>query len=358
MTTRSQHVPVPDADLRLQRIWRRVAERLDQEPARRSQRWPLALVAAAASALALAAFLYWPNAPAGSVWERATLQTASDSLDFELHDGSRILLLERTRLALAEAEATAVEIALEQGRVDCDVVPNPARRFVVRAASVEIRVTGTRFSVERVDERVSVAVERGSVEVWRRGEAQPLRRLGAGESWSLDTRQAEVDAVEPEFEPNDRPEPSATPEPGPREGSASSGPKTPAPAERVLGAKDLLERANQARRDGDVSAAARDYQRLLDQFPGDGRAGLSAFELGRLRMDRLGDLPGAVQALKRAVQLAPGSGFREDAMARLVTAYQRLGQSAACARAREQYLAAYPGGVHAQKVARACGAGE
>jgi hypothetical protein len=75
-------------------------------------------------------------------------------------------------------------------------------------------------------------------------------------------------------------------------------------------------------------------------------------------MDRLGDLPGAVQALKRAVQLAPGSGFREDAMARLVTAHQRLGQAAACERARGQYLAAYPSGVHAQKVARACGSGE
>jgi transmembrane sensor len=301
------------------------------------------------------------------VWERATLQTASDSLDVALHDGSRIQLLKETRLALAEAEATAVEIALERGRVDCDVVPNPARRFVVRAAGVEVRVTGTRFSVERQGSRISVTVDRGSVEIGRHDDATPLRRLSAGERWSLDTSEAHalrepVQAPEPL-----EPKPSSVPDPTPTSlearkqdsltdrGAASE----PDPAKPMdLSAKQLLERANQARRDGDARAAAQDYQLLLNRFPGDGRAGLSAFELGRLRMDRLGDLPGAVEALKRAVQLAPGSGFREDAMARLVTAYQRTGQTSACKQARERYLSAYPSGVHAQKVARACASSE
>jgi hypothetical protein len=71
-------------------------------------------------------------------------------------------------------------------------------------------------------------------------------------------------------------------------------------------------------------------------------------------MDRLGDLPGAVRALKQAVALAPGSGFREDAMARLVRAYDGMGQKDACLRAQKQYLNAFPSGVHAAKLQRAC----
>jgi hypothetical protein len=73
-------------------------------------------------------------------------------------------------------------------------------------------------------------------------------------------------------------------------------------------------------------------------------------------MDRLGDLAGAVQALERAVQLAPGSGFREDAMARLVTAYAASGRNSECTRARDAYLAAFPAGVHRDAVTRGCGA--
>lgn len=361
-TDRSKYVAVPDADLRLQRIWGHVTERLDARPVRRVH-WPL--LGGGLLASALLAFGVWvalPSEPSGSAWEHATLQTASDSLDVALHDGSRIELFEQTRLTLAESEATAVEIALEQGRVECDVVPNRARRFVVRAKDVEVRVTGTRFSVERRGERVSVGVESGSVEVYMHREDVPLRKLSTGESWAYDAREARAD--ERDEAADIAPEATVAVAPSiasdaPRRARAAD--RDPPSAESdesgsaPLGAKELLERANQARRDGDVPSAARDYQRLLEQFPNDGRAGLSAFELGRLRMDRLGDLPGAVQALKRAVQLAPGSAFREDALARLVTAYQRLGQAAACARAREQYLGAFPSGVHAESVRRACG---
>jgi TolA-binding protein len=135
----------------------------------------------------------------------------------------------------------------------------------------------------------------------------------------------------------------------------SSSSVEPARPPRDPNARELLDAANTARRNGDARTAADEYGQLLRKFPNDGRAGLAAFELGRLRMDRLGDLAGAMQALERAVQLAPGSGFREDAMARLVTAYQASGRAADCARSREAYLAAYPTGVHRDAVSRGCG---
>ena len=98
------------------------------------------------------------------------------------------------------------------------------------------------------------------------------------------------------------------------------------------------------------------YQTFLSTYPRDGRAGLAAFELGRLRMDRLGDPAGALKALERAMALAPGSGFREDALARIVNASSSLGQLSRCSSAREQYLREYPNGVHRLRVSKACGA--
>jgi hypothetical protein len=74
-------------------------------------------------------------------------------------------------------------------------------------------------------------------------------------------------------------------------------------------------------------------------------------------MDQLGDVPGAVVALNRAAATAPSSGFREDALARLVQAYGTLGNLEACERTRSAYLASYPAGVHAAAVRKACGDG-
>ena len=104
-----------------------------------------------------------------------------------------------------------------------------------------------------------------------------------------------------------------------------------------------------------MEAAAEKYQELLDNHPRDPRAGLAAFELGRLRMDRLGDMRGAMQALEQAVALAPGAEFREDALARLVAASAGAHDGPGCTKARDRYLAAYPTGVHRRTVAAACG---
>lgn len=367
----SKHVAVADIEPRLAKVWLGVRDRLDTAPSRWRRALPWVAAGALASAAMVSVIVGWPDGTATtSGWERATLQTASDRLDVDLHDGSRLELARETRLFLAEAEATAVEVSLERGRVVCDVVPNAARRFSVSAQGIEVRVTGTRFSVERSEDghKVTVNVERGSVEVFVFG--REVRRLGAGETWSLDDREVAA-APNPDTPNPDTPNPDTSVEPSPgantgaSSGIASNGaepdeavdtsPKSPsAPSDEALTAKDLLERANQARRDGDAAAAASDYRRLIEQFPSDGRAGLAAFELGRLRMDRLGDLPGAVQALKQAVSLAPGSGFREDAMARLVRAYDALGRRDECRRARQQYLAAFPSGVHHGQLQNAC----
>jgi TolA-binding protein len=124
--------------------------------------------------------------------------------------------------------------------------------------------------------------------------------------------------------------------------------------EAAADAGELLDNANLARRAGRLGDAAELYADLVARYPRDRRASLAAFELGRLRMDSLRDVRGAVQALERALKLDARGAFAEDALARLVLAEEARGDTPACSRARTRYLARYPEGVHAQHVAERC----
>jgi tetratricopeptide (TPR) repeat protein len=350
----SKHVVVDVSPARVARLWARVSERLDATPSSSKRWWVRGLVAAGAvTALAVVGVgvqRYRGSVEAVSAWQGAALETAGDAMAVELDDGSRLEVAAHTHVKMTENRPSTVALALSRGRVDLDISPRPGRKFSVVAAGVEVRVTGTRFSVELSSERrVEVEVTRGSVEVLGRGATAP-KRLAAGERWSVDLDQPVVGDAAPAASETAEP-PSAPVEVNAPRPSASPPAREPA----VAGPRELFDLGNAARRAGDVSGAARAYELLLEQHPRDARAGLAAFELGRLRMDRLGDVHGAIQALQRAVALAPGAGFREDAMARLVDAYASAGATERCRSAQSAYLESYPKGVRASAIARRCG---
>ena len=359
----ARHVEVDTSDARIDRLWDRVKAGLG-EP-RRSFR--LAWAGAAACALAGATLLVvravHPHTElAQSAWEGARLETGADALSVTLVDGSTLKLDPSSRVEVGDRTPAAVKLVLARGRIACDVTHRPGRSFVVAAGGVEVRVVGTRFTVstEQSEEttRVEVRVERGVVEVRGAGPSGEIVRVEAGRSWSQVTRTGASPPSEtppPETAP---PESApAAPEARARAAVAPPPASRPARSARAAGdAKELFEQARSLWRDGRIREAADAYQALLSTHPRDPRAGLAAFELGRLRMDRLNDMPGAVQALERAVVLAPGAELREDAMARLVAASAGAHDRAGCERARDQYLGDYPAGVHRRTVAAACGA--
>lgn len=371
MDTRSslaRYVVTDVSPARVARVWQGVAERLGEKPPRRSTWFVRAAAVSAVAACAVVGWqMYEGRGTDASVWQNAALSTAGDALAVDLEDGSHIELSAYSRVEVQERRADAVELRLSEGRVACDVVPKPSRRFVVSAGGVQVRVTGTRFSVEFSPERdrVSVEVQRGGVEVRAPGSSS-VRRLAAGERLSVAIANVPppealaASAIVPKEEP-------APPAAAPNGSAVSPATDTPArdnpanadePSPASFGtssARELLDQANSARRAGDVSHAAAAYELLLAKYPSDARAGLAAFELGRLRMDRLGNLPGAVNALRQAVALAKDSGFREDAMARLVRAYEGMGAVDRCREAQAAYLKSYPGGVHRTQVAGRCG---
>lgn len=356
----SKHVRVDVSPARIASVWAGVSERLEQAPSSR-RRWLYrgAIATALAGLLALGGIKVMSDHQARSAWQKAALETAGDAMAVALDDGSRLEIAAHTKVRVVGNDPQSMALDLDHGRVDCDITPRPGRHFAVAAAGVVVRVKGTKFGVELAParDRVDVDVERGLVEVtWQEGAQH--RDLAAGEHWSIDLRHPEATA--PSAAPKDVEAPAA---PAAIEASADAPPAasdaakttTPhPPRDAAPGARELLDLGNAARRAGDAAGAARAYEELLTLHPSDGRAGLAAFELGRLRMDRLGDLPGAIQALQKAVMMAPGAGFREDAMARLVEAYSRAGALERCRSARGAYLSSYPGGVHASAVSRQC----
>jgi TolA-binding protein len=276
----------------------------------------------------------------------AKLETKSDELSVTLSDGSSVKLGSQSEVQVQGGRSSSVSLQLARGQLWCDVTHREQRKFSVVAGDVEVRVVGTQFSVKTsagASPRVEVSVTRGVVEVVSARRPGIVARVAAGQSWIQDSENA---AEKP------GPAPTAPPQNG-----EPTKHDTPLPSATpvVPSGRDLFEKAAESRRAGDAAAAAHAYEELLRLHPADGRASLAAFELGRLRMDRLGDLSGAIVALERAVAMNIGPSFREDALARLVSVYASQGNLAACRRARDRYSSSYPAGVHAAAVATRCG---
>jgi transmembrane sensor len=304
---------------------------------RRPRRWSGLLAVAAAGAAVFAVVASRSGVAPPPPAPRPPAAAAVDGETLTLADGSRAVLDPRSKLTLLTMRADLVRVELERGGVDLDVVHAEGKQLVVLARGYEIRVLGTRFTVRlgegKGEPDVFVGVARGRVRVTRAGDDSNARLLDAGETWSAG--------------------PSATASAAPAESAPARG-RAPAVAEAGESARQLLARAEAFRAADDPRAAARTLATLRARYPADPRAGLAAFELGRLRLDRLGDPHGAAQAFQDAVSIAPAAPFREDAQARLVEAYAAGGERGRCLDAQAEYLSRYPRGLHRQKVASRC----
>jgi tetratricopeptide (TPR) repeat protein len=329
----AEYVPHEVAAARIERQWSTVADRVQPRGARRPWAWLFALSTGAAAIAAIAiVYLAWPartpEPAADPIFASATLEGGEDATRVSLRDGTKIELSAHGRLDMESRDASASRVRVARGRARFDVPHRRGRSFVVRARDVEVVVIGTRFSVAVEGDDVAVAVDRGVVEVRRAG--RPPVRLRAGEELRV-AREVATAEVEAEPRPNR--------------------PRRPA---RRASEEDLWDRATQARRAGRAEEAADAYAAFVRAHPRGSQAALASFELGRLRMDRLGDVGGAIEAFSRALRLSPSAPFAEDARARLVQANERAGRTGECRRLRAAYLDRYPNGVHRALVERRC----
>jgi TolA-binding protein len=391
------HFEIEVTESRLARQWATVESRLPAPPPTGSK-WRM-LAAIGAPALVLCAWLGWAER-ARLPQSGALIESSDTPVAVQLRDGSSLELAAQTRLRVLRDLPSAVAVEVGDGRASFDVKHVPGRSFDVRAGAVSVRVVGTQFHVVKASRRegteVEVAVKRGVVEVRRSDREGDVRSLATGETWSVwipaepvpQQSKPQLAVGEPASVAEPSPAPakpsaaeSAQPQVSPALAPALEAPQAPAKEAGVVGAgsaglrgaaryapgppqpaaakaqssRALFLRANIARRAGRVQDAADAYAELLKRYPRDSRAGVAAFELGRIRMDALGDSRGAVEAFNEALALSRKAQFREDALARLAIASDASADAEGCRKARARYLTDYPAGVHAGSLGSLCG---
>ena len=191
----------PMSDLAWARVERGMWSRLDHAPAvvptrRRGVRIAIpAIAAAAAVAIAVVALREGPSptlpAPApvtSTELSRVVSGAAPSSITFA---DAHIALDANSALVLTSEGASPATL-LERGAAWFTVAPRADRpAFIVRAGDTVVRVIGTRFRVARSDERITVEVEHGVVEVVFRGTSA---HVGPAQQWSSE-QPGEVAAV-------------------------------------------------------------------------------------------------------------------------------------------------------------------
>lgn len=178
----------PMSDLAWARVERGLMQRLDAEldapsvrvePTRRRWLWLAAPALAVAAVIALVIGLRTGAGPVGTPEpSRVVAGDAPSSVSFA---DAHLALAARSAIVMTQ-EAGSPSVLLERGRVALTVAPRAQRPpFVVRAGDVVVRVVGTKFEVARYEERVTVAVDHGIVDVVFRGTTV---RVGAGQRWN------------------------------------------------------------------------------------------------------------------------------------------------------------------------------
>src|SRR6478752_1670638 len=249
----NRYVQPEVSEARIERVWRNVAQRLDERPSR-AMRW-LAL-GTVVSGLAVGAFFWLRSPPSSGLSEHALLagaklETKSDELAVTLSDGSSVKLRAQSEVQVQNSQSSSIALQLARGELWCDVTHREERKFKVVAGDVEVRVVGTQFSVKTTagpNARVEVSVTRGVVEVVSARRPGVMARVAGGQSWIQD-----ADSPAPRLDQLD---------PAPAMDAHSEGPAkhdAGSPPPIAPGARELFEKAGEIRRAGDAAAAARVY---------------------------------------------------------------------------------------------------
>jgi transmembrane sensor len=359
--------PLDERDV--QRIWRTLQARRHDGGMR--ARLPLA-AAAVACALAvwwLAASLLAPApGPLALAGERVLVPHGSlgadDAVRYGFSDGSRVLLEHGAQLEIVDNSGSKFSTRMRRGRGEFEVNPGGPRRWIVDCGLLDVEVVGTRFSIEREDQKVEVRVTRGVVIV--RGPNVPggMRRLGAGEALSVSAVGSANSPAAPALgaagsrasptPPSAAPQSSAQSARGASSSLTPADPKQQADARSQPAAADdaelarLLQEADAARRAQHVPRAEQLLEQVLQRSPRSAYAALAAITLGRMRM---ADKPlSAAASLRAALAADIPEDLREDTLVRLVEAYTRAGRPDLVQRAAADYRRSYPHGRRAAEV--------
>jgi ferric-dicitrate binding protein FerR (iron transport regulator) len=211
----------------------------------------------------------------------------------------------------------------------------PGSKFAVSAGPYVVTVVGTKFHVGVADDRVSVAVEEGVVEVWRGDRSV---RLVEGDSWAGPMRGLAPPAVQ-----------HRSPAASSRRASLA---EAAAPVDSAPASVELTE-ARSAFKEGRPEDA---LAMLSHCAKGAGPAAENAaYELGRVLRDGLHRPRAAVAAWAAYRTRFPDGLLRAEADLSILETLAKLGDNAAALAEAESFLARYPKSERRDEVARLAG---
>ncbi len=245
-------------------------------------------------------------------------------------DGSSATLFDDAAITRTSNEPNRTVVEIVKGGARFEVARNPVRVFRVESGPVAVEVLGTQFTVEKLEASSRVAVHSGRVRVIA---PSGTVELGAGESGEY------ADAV---------PEPVVLPE---LEAPVPSPRPVVRPKPSVEDTAELFRAADVARVSRRPAEAVEPLRRVLRQ-PGEPKAPLAAFSLGRLYLDDLGRPREAAQAFAEAYRLSPRGPLAEDSLAHEVEAWARAGEEVRARSAAQRYVTRFPAGLRLKAVKR------
>jgi ferric-dicitrate binding protein FerR (iron transport regulator) len=271
--------------------------------------------------------------------------------------GVRAEVAVSTRVTLVRNEEREQRLKLAFGRVELEVPKlAPGRAFVVETPHAEVRVRGTRFSVEVAAGGAAlgvtrVGVTRGSVLVrTARGE----RALIGGENWSSfpHTTAAERGEISAPADPpaSDQPRivPAASPTGLAPSGSSARGDKSAALDEAAPGRR-LEERVARRSDERSVPSESASTPRARPAEPAESRSRADSDALAQqnrmmqaaLAARSKGEHARAVQLFDELLRRHPGSPLTESVRVERFRSLRRLGRHAEATREARRYLAIY-----------------
>mgnify|MGYP000085150188 CR=1 FL=1 len=324
----------PWDDLTQRRVLNQVHAAHARNAARRRTRRIVAAGAGATLLACIALFAAWPSSSEDvDAAQIANLEPAPPATVSQgamsvvsFADGSKAFLSEGSTVDTQAQREDLVRLSQTRGRVRYEVAPNPGRIFVVHVGAYQVQVVGTVFAVAVTDDRVQVEVERGRVEVDRRDHTLVL---DAGDRVDLPLVLPPAPATVPQTPP-----PAEAP---------------PTKTRPVPSATRLLERADKARRSGDLRDAATALRTLVETHDKDARTPSAWFMLGRVERQR-GRHTSAARAFRRAWKQASSRSLQEDARAEEALSWARAGSAQRAQQAATAYLERYPQGTHRARV--------
>lgn len=136
---------------------------IPQSRQRLSWAWPIA--ASVIVIFGIGSFSWWNSVPALQQVEKMHVATNIGKRKLvQLEDGSKIDLNTNSSIRTATSEEKRV-VWLDSGEAYFDIAKRSGQKFIVYAGTKTITVLGTKFSVRRDGEKVSVVVEEGRVRV-------------------------------------------------------------------------------------------------------------------------------------------------------------------------------------------------